>query len=267
MNVRTLITKRLVPEVLSRPVFQRLNRLLFRIAVSGMGVGNHNVERRDELRLLLKLRKVLPPDATILDVGANIGQFARIARAAFPDAQIHSFEPNPAAFAQLQKAAERLKIHPIALGCGSAPGTYAMFDRSADAGTAFATLVPGVLEQKGISPARFDVELTTVDLFCQNHGFDQVDLLKIDVEGFESEVLAGASRMLSERRVRLIQFEFNQMNLLSHTTMDDIASLLAGYALHRVLYNGDLLPLDSASAIQRNLFAFQNIVAVREGSL
>jgi len=267
VNLRKLFYNRLVPEVLSRPLFHPLNRRLFRIAISGMGVGNHNVARRDELRLLHKLRKVLPPDAIILDVGANTGQYATIARKAFPEAQIHSFEPNPAAFAKLRETAERLRIHPIALGCGSAPGTRTMFDRSADSGTPLATLVPGVFEQRGISPVRFEVELTTIDRFCEEWGLDEVDLLKIDVEGFEKSVLEGASNMLAKRKVRFVQLEFNEMNLLSRTTMDDVAALLEGYTLHRLLYDGSLLPIYAIPQLRRNLFSFQNIVAVRrEGS-
>jgi len=263
VKLRSFFYKRLVPEVLSRPMFQRLNRRLFRIAISGMGVSNHNIERRDELRLLHKLRKMLPSDAVILDVGANTGQYATIARKAFPRARIYSFEPNPAAFAKLQEAADRLGIHPIAMGCASTPGRMPMFDRSADAGTPFATLVPGVLERAGMNPARFEVELTTIDRFCEEQGLDEVALLKIDVEGFEKSVLEGAATMLARRRVEVVQLEFNEMNLLSRTTMDDIAALLDGYALHRLLYDGSLLPLDSVPTIRRNLFGFQNIVAVR----
>lgn len=256
--------KRLGPEILSRPMFQPLNRSLFNIAASGLGVGNYNLSRRDERRLLLKLRKTLPSDAIMLDVGANSGQYATLARAVFPDARIYSFEPNPAAFAKLVETARQLRIQPIALGCGSAPGTRLMFDRAADAGTPFATLVPGVIEQRVATPARFDVELTTIDIFCQEQGLAEVHLLKIDVEGFEQNVLEGAAAMLAKRAVRVVQFEFNEMNLLSHTTMDDMAALLDGYALHRLLYDGSLLPIGAAHPMQRNLFGFQNIVAVRE---
>ena len=263
MKLRRLFYQRLVPEVLSRPLFQGLNGRLFRIAIAGMGVSNHNIERRDELRLLRKLRKILPAEAVIFDVGANSGQYAAIARQAFPQAHITSFEPNPAAFAKLVAAAERLGVTAIAMGCGSSPGRMEMFDRSADAGTPFATLVPGVLEQAGMNPERFEVELTTIDQFCQDHRIDRIDLLKIDVEGYEKSVLEGASGMLARRAVRAVQLEFNAMNLLSHTTMDDIAALFDGYALHRLLYDGSLLPLDRAPTIRRNLFGFQNIVAVR----
>ena len=70
----------------------------------------------------------------------------------------------------------------------------------------------------------------------------------------------GAAR---RRGIRVLQFEFNAMNLLSHASMEDFVALLEGYALHRLLYDGSLLPLDAAPTIRRNLFAFQNIVALR----
>jgi hypothetical protein len=126
--------------------------------------------------------------------------------------------------------------------------------------------VPGVMEQAGRDVVSFDVELTTIDRFCAEHSLKQVDLLKIDVEGFERSVLEGASEMLARRAVRVIQFEFNEMNLLSGTTMDDIQALLGGYSIHRLLYDGSLLPLDSAPTLRRNLFSFQNIVALRRDS-
>ena len=244
-------------------MFYRLNRMMFRVAASGVGVGNHNIERRDELRLLRKLSKILPAEAIILDVGANTGQYARIARKAFPKRTSIRSSPTP-------RPSPSCKRLPKA--CGSTPSRSAAQTRpagcrcstgQADAGTPFATLVPGVLEQAGMNPVRFEVELTTIDRFCGEQGLDHVDLLKVDVEGSEKSVLEGASAMLSQRKVRLVQFEFNEMNLLSRTTMDDIAALLPGYALHRLLYDGGLLPIDSISPLNRNLFGFQNIVAVR----
>lgn len=266
MRLRKVFHKRLVPELLSRPMFQPLNRTLFRIAISGLGVGNYDDARRDEQRLLFRLRKILPPEATILDVGANTGQYARMARKAFARARITSFEPNPAAFAQLEEAAELLNLCAVPLACGSTPGQQSMFDRSTDAGSPYATLVPGVLERQGIEPVQFDIEVTTIDNFCEQRGLDEIDLLKIDVEGFERDVLEGAAGMIGRRRIRFLQLEFNEMAVLSHTTMHDITALLPGYRLHRLLYDGSLLPIDGQSRLLRNLFGYQNIVAIRDGA-
>jgi len=266
MNVKWA-AKLAAARIFSRPFMQRLNSIMFRLAVSGMGVGNYDAAWSDELRMLRKLRKHLPAKAIVLDVGANIGQYSRIARQALPDAQIYSFEPNPASFARLKARSEQLRIHAVPRGCGAAPGKMTLFDSDPDSGTGLATLVPDVFEQRGVEPARIDVELTTIDDFCEEHGLDEIHLLKIDVEGFEKAVLQGATRMISGKKVRFIQFEFNEMNLLSHTTMEDMQALLPSYRLHRILYDGSLLPIHSAPEIRRNLFDYQNIVAAEAGVL
>lgn len=261
MNVKWSV-KLAAARVFSRPLMQPLNGMLFRIAVAGMGVGNYDAAWSDESRMLRKLRKRLAERPVVLDVGANIGQYSRVAREALPSAQIYSFEPNPASFAKLQARSKTLGIHPVPRGCGAAPGKMILFDSDNESGTGRATLVPGVFENMGVDPARIEVELTTVDEFCQVHGLETIDLLKIDVEGFEKAVLQGAGRMISAHKIHFIQLEFNEMDLLSHTTMEDLGELLPGYRLHRILYNGSLLPIDALPVIRRNLFDYQNIVAV-----
>lgn len=253
------IFKRLIPEIFSRPAMQPINRLLFRISISGMGVNNHDGRSRDENRFLRRL--ALPEETIILDVGANEGQFATLARRHFPTATIYSFEPNPASFSRLQQTAEAHRLKAIPLGCADRPGKLKMFDWSEDAGSELATFVPGVFEHEGVTPTAIEAALTTVDKFCSEQGIDHIGLLKIDVEGFEAKVLEGAERMLSA--TDYVQFEFNEMHLMSATTMTDLSKLLSGFSLHRILYDGSLLPLEDAPLYRQNLFTYQNIVAVR----
>jgi hypothetical protein len=54
------------------------------------------------------------------------------------------------------------------------------------------------------------VSVQTLDLEMARLGIGQVDLLKIDVEGYEVRVLAGARRLLSERRIKAVLCEFNE---------------------------------------------------------
>ena len=79
-----LVLKRIGPAVLSRPIMQPLNQLMFRLALSGMGLNNWSHESRDERRMLFRLRRRLPADPVIFNIGANDGQFAILALAAFP---------------------------------------------------------------------------------------------------------------------------------------------------------------------------------------
>ena len=261
MNFDHLIFKRLIPLIFSRPIMQPINQLLFRVAVSGMGVNNYDGTSRDEQRFLRGLAKRLPADTVILDVGANEGQYAVLARAEFPTADIHSFEPNPAAFARLEQNAERLKIHTVPMGCASESGSMTLFDSSTDAGSGLATFVPGIFESDGVAPVRIEARVTTISEYCGAHGIDRVGLLKIDVEGLELDVLRGAAAMID--RIDAVQFEFNEMNLFSHTNMADIERLLDGFDLLRILYDGSLLPLANVPLYRKNIFCYQNVVALR----
>lgn len=264
MSIDQLIFKRIIPFVFSRRLMQPVNQLALRIALSGMGINNYDGTSLDERRFLEGLARRIRKDAVIFDVGANHGQYAELARQSLPDSIIYSFEPNPAAFARLEKVAVRLKINAVAMGCASKSGTLTMYDSSADAASGLATFVPGVFEFEGIAPVEIEAKVTTVSEFARAQGIDRIDLLKIDVEGLEADVLRGTELVLD--RIDAIQFEFNEMNLLSMTKMEDFERLLDGFELHRILFDGSLLPLENAPSYRKNIFCYQNIVALRRAS-
>src|SRR6185436_3522307 len=89
-----------------------------------------------------------------------------------------------------------------------------------------------------------------------------VDFLKIDTEGNELKVLKGAQSLLQKNAIRAIQFEFNEMNVVSRVFLRDFYDILAGYTFYRLLPDG-LLPLGRYSA-RNEIFAFQNIFAVND---
>lgn len=138
---------------------------------------------------------------TILDVGANVGQTARHLRRYFPQAQLHCFEPVPATCAVLEAAVGHLPgIHTHAIAIGEHDGALTM--RVEAFSERSAVVASG--ESDGEScrvPAR------SLDSFAAERNLDRIDLLKIDVEGHELAVLAGAGRLLRERRVRLVFVE------------------------------------------------------------
>ena len=57
MNIDHFVFKRLIPAIFSRPLFQPINQLLFRVALSGMGVNNYDGTSRDERLFLRAARK------------------------------------------------------------------------------------------------------------------------------------------------------------------------------------------------------------------
>lgn len=166
-------------------------------------------------------RRYLREGDIFLDVGANIGYFTRIAgRLVGPAGHVHAFEPMPSAIRLLRKNSEHLpniSIHEIALSDHRGNSDFSIRKQ-------------GETSSLGGDPQAakmIRVRTDTIDNLFSAH--DRVDVIKIDVEGYEHEVLQGARDTLRAKQP-LLYFEF-----------------LAGYARARGLtldhYDSLLKPL------------------------
>jgi FkbM family methyltransferase len=136
----------------------------------------------------------------VLDIGANVGQFSGPFHEAFPTAVFHCFEPVAATFARLSRRFQYTsKVHCHNLGLGSREDEARIFVNPDDTESSLVTHYGAYREET--------VKLSTVDAFCQHQGLDRVDFVKIDTEGFELEVLKGATSMLADRRIHLLLVE------------------------------------------------------------
>ena len=138
---------------------------------------------------------------TVIDVGANHGQFAREARQLFPDAYIHCFEPVPSALDVLVPWSEldgRVKVHRIALG--PTPGTtqFHVFEDYTPASSVLASA--HTPEFAGGESRAIDVPIDTLDNVFQpfEENLPGPVLLKLDVQGYEAQVLRGGLGVLSQ---------------------------------------------------------------------
>lgn len=155
------------------------------------------------------LFRLIDPGSTVVDAGANIGYMSVLAGiAAGPAGRVLSFEPHPDLFAILQRniaaagqGGRSAKFEPFQAALGDRPGTAQLH------------LPPGFESNDGIARIEdnaapgghsVSVRVTTLDEVL---GTSQVDVLKIDVEGYESRVLQGAAAALSGRRIRHVVFE------------------------------------------------------------
>lgn len=203
------------------------------------------------------------PRAVVLDIGANEGQFAELCRACGPEAVIHSIEPHPRAHAVLAGKAGALGITAHCLAISDAAGEAEFFDYADEQGSQHASLYRAVIEDVHGRPASaLRVPCATLDSFLARHGLDRVGLLKIDTEGHELAVLRGAHGALARGSIDVIQFEFNEMNVISRVFMKDFFDILPGYRLFRLLPRG-AMELERYDPCSMEIFAFQNIVAVR----
>ena len=169
---------------------------------------------------------------TVIDVGANVGQYAALLRAGGYRGQIVSVEPLDSAFAALSaRAAKDPRWTALQNGVGEAPGTI-------DINISANSYSSSVLD---INDAHLDaapdsryvgtqqIELTTVAHLVDQQGIDPARcLLKVDTQGYESQVLAGAEPVLG--KIAAVQLELSFVELYAGQALfDDHVAALRGH--------------------------------------
>lgn len=239
-------------------------RWMFNTALKGMGFNNwQDMEGSGELWAIQHLLPALIKDSrpVMLDVGAHHGDYCNLLARTFPQAVIHAFEPHPRTFASLEKEADStVRLHASALGATA--GTAELFDRKGQDGSVHASLSKeSLLTTYHSDVIVHQVRVITLDQFMDDEKIERVDFIKIDTEGFEMDVLNGASRALESGRLGIIQFEFNSMNVTRRLFLDQFIQRLPGHRLFRLLGDG-MVALDKLKLVEREIFTFQNIVAI-----
>ena len=171
---------------------------------------------------------LIPADGVVLDVGAHAGQFAKLFARLAPQGRVYAFEPSPYALSILTRAIRFNGLGNVVivpLGLSDRPGTARLstpIKRRGGLGFGLAHL--GDTEgRKGVA---HEVRLTTIDEACRD--FQRLDLIKIDVEGWELSALRGGAGTL--RRFRPAVFaEANASHLArSGTTPAELWGFLEG---------------------------------------
>lgn len=157
-------------------------------------------------RVLKDIRTAMQPHKkfVLFDVGANVGFVALMASGVRGDTggvAVHCFEPNPLAYERLVThiAVNGLKHQLNHVAVGRRPGVAVL---SLGVSTRSSTLVPGGLPYAG-SVGQVDVVQIALDSYCQQNAVVP-HAIKIDVEGWELEVLEGASETIMRYRPMLI---------------------------------------------------------------
>ena len=135
----------------------------------------------------------------VVDIGANRGQFALIARRCFPDARIDSFEPlaEPGSiYRSVFEKDKRVYLHACAIGpeTGTATIHVSMHDDSS-------SLLPISALQESLFPGTSEKETRTIDVRPLDEVLSAEDihgpaLLKLDVQGYEIPALQGCEGLL-----------------------------------------------------------------------
>lgn len=150
---------------------------------------------------------------TVIDVGANVGQFAQLARQALPEALIVSFEPIPSCFEDLKKSlpSEHFKPMQYALGEKEEKRTIHVSTY-----TPSSSLLPFSRVHREAFPHAQDghdeiIEVRRLDEVMRDIPYEKELLVKLDVQGFEEQVIRGGAETMRNASVLFVETSFVAM--------------------------------------------------------
>lgn len=180
--------------------------------IRGFGFGRATIKK--EVYSCLKLLKISPE--IVIDCGGNKGIYTEEILRVNPNSQVIIFEPSQVNIGVLEnKFAGNSKVRLIEKAVSSQPGELVLYSDAAGSGNA--SLANRRLEHFDMDfSVREIVTVTTIDSEIESL---EIDILKMDIEGFEFEALRGATTVL--KNVKVVQFEFGGANIDSRTYFQD----------------------------------------------
>ena len=167
----------------------------------------------------------------IIDIGAHKGESVIFFKSIFPDSSIISFEPDEDNFLELKKVSEihNSKCHNYGVGRLNIKRKF--YKQSLSHLGSFLKINNNSLDSLGYSKKALNqtkiIEMISLDEFCKNYNITNIDLIKIDVQGFESEVLCGSNKIL--KNTKSVMVEISLYDFYDKINMDNF------YTVHKFL--------------------------------
>jgi len=210
---------------------------------------------RPERRLL---RQTLFPGAVVVDAGANIGIYSQFfSRCVGPKGVVHSFEPSPDNFKRLRSAMHKLSnvhVSQAAVGERSGRSTLYLSDKL--------NVDHRVYLAEEDSRRSVAIEMAALDDYFKPS--ERVDLIKIDVPGYELHALRGAKRVLHENPALKLLLAFWPYRLeQAGTGWEKLIEMLRGLSMDLMLVTTKgVIPFD-ARDVRSDVSWYVNLFARR----
>jgi FkbM family methyltransferase len=201
---------------------------------------------------------IAPTSSHFIDVGANTGSWTSLFLAsAAASLRGLLFEPSQCA---AEKLVQRFQTTPgvevIRAAVADAPGDLPFYEEPGAGETS--SLVTGFSQPGAVKKM---IPVTTLDAEIDRRQWRQVDLLKIDAEGYDLRVLRGASAALSRQAIGVVQFEYNTPWAAAGCTLADAFRFLESFGYQVFLLRADgLFRLNYG--LYGEYFDYSNFVAV-----
>jgi len=253
--------------IFGRKKMQFLNNIVFSLALNAKGYKNYgSFKQTGEKNFINKINKDL---MFCIDIGANVGKYTKLLLTE-TKSKIISFEPLPLAFKDLQKIeqdyTDRLKVYNYAIG--EKDETLELnYSNEKSEKASFLENLNQLSFYDFKNNQKIKTKVYCLDTFFSNNPnllSKNIDLLKIDTEGFEFEVLKGAKKILEQNPPKYIQIEFNWHQLFKGQTIYNFSKFLYQYDLYQILpYGNDLIKINP-NRPESNIFHLTNFVYIRK---
>lgn len=246
----------------ARKFLYKFNKALYHLSLRGLGILNYENNKVSGEEAFIKNHFSKLNTGVIFDIGANIGNYTKNIFKISPNSKIYAFEPHPITYKKLTMSVDSKNFYPFNLAVGSKNSELQLYDYEDQDGSPHASVYKDVIEDihKGKSVIH-TIKVIRLDTFLEKQDIKTIDLLKIDTEGNELNVLKGLGHWLVKGQIKAIHFEFNEMNVVSRSFFKDFWDILPNYKLFRMLPD-ELIPLKKYGALDCEIYAFQNIVAL-----
>lgn len=258
--------KRIFKRILPQKNFQRFYLGLYYIGLWGMNYGNgYNTESSGEIHVLKHIKQVLTKKRSkliLFDVGANSGDYSLLLNKIFNKSEVYAFEPLDYMCDIIQEKlasvdSHHIKLHQTAMG--DALGELPIFTNKNESSSSSLVQFRGQSNEYESKVVQID----TIDNFITSNKIKEIDLLKIDVEGYELKVLQGASKSILDKKIQFIQFEFGGTMIDSKTFFKEIFELLSpNFKIYRVLKSSLYHIKEYHPHLE--IFHYSNFLAVRK---
>ena len=171
---------------------------------------------------------------TFYDIGANIGIYSLFTSACYKNASIYSFEPESTNFASLCLNIQKNifnNIVPYQIALSDKLGFDKLHVGLVESGAGAASVGSDYKNINNTNNFKQGIFTTTLDDLVFGHNFEMPNFIKIDVDGFENEILQGAKKVLNNKNLIsvIIEYEFknnDQKNKLIELMLENGLSLI-----------------------------------------
>jgi FkbM family methyltransferase len=218
---------------------------------------NPGVDIWGHVPTFMRVARGLPQNGTIIDIGANIGLTALAGSRLVRDGKVVAVEPSPLAFAALAALVNEnslSNVEVISKCIGAAPGRVSFVQNDN-------FLAGSYVGSDAREDTSVDVEMTTLDHLTYALRLPSVDLVKIDVEGFELDVLLGGTKAIEDYNPTFV-VEFNAFAITANRNASPRAMLdfiIDRFGSFKVIRGDDVQEI--STPLQVRDFIYSNMAA------